>query len=110
MQPHIGKPGSADRPRPAGDRPRRCRCHARQGRPDRPIAARSGLQKRVDGPIERSHGSLSRKEPRMKHVEYVLLTACLGASVAAFGSVVWPALAHLASVFTHIAQALQGLP
>jgi len=46
----------------------------------------------------------------MKQVEYVLLTACLGASVAAFGSVVWPALANLASVFTHIAQALQGLP
>ena len=51
-----------------------------------------------------------RQEPRIKQIEYVLLTALTGAVAAAFGGLMCPALSNLASVFTSIAQALQGHP
>jgi hypothetical protein len=46
----------------------------------------------------------------MKHVEYVLLTAFTGAVGVAFGGLLWPALSHLATVFTQIAHTLQVTP
>jgi Flp pilus assembly pilin Flp len=46
----------------------------------------------------------------MKHVEYVLLTAFTGVIAIAFGGLMWPALSKFTTVFTQIAQALQGNP
>jgi hypothetical protein len=46
----------------------------------------------------------------MKHIEYVLLTALTGAMSLGLGTMVWPALSHLGTVFTPIAQALQVKP
>jgi hypothetical protein len=46
----------------------------------------------------------------MKHIEYVLLTALTGAMSLGLGTMAWPALSNLATVFTQIAQALQGKP
>ena len=46
----------------------------------------------------------------MKQIEYVLLTAFMGAAGVAFCGLLWPALSQLASVFTQIAHTLQAKP
>jgi hypothetical protein len=46
----------------------------------------------------------------MKHIEYVLLTALTGAIAWGLGTMMWPALSNLETVFTHLAQALQVKP
>jgi hypothetical protein len=54
--------------------------------------------------------SLERPGGRMKHVEYVLLTAFTGAIAVGLGTMMWPALSNLGTIFTRLAQALQVKP
>jgi Flp pilus assembly pilin Flp len=46
----------------------------------------------------------------MKHIEYVLLTALTGAITVGLGTMMWPALSNLGTIFTQITQALQVKP
>jgi Flp pilus assembly pilin Flp len=46
----------------------------------------------------------------MKHIEYMLLTALMGAITLGFGTVIWSTLSHLSTIFTQITQALQVNP
>jgi hypothetical protein len=46
----------------------------------------------------------------MKHVEYILLTAFTGAIAVGLGTMMWPALSNLGTIFTRLAQALQVKP
>ena len=54
--------------------------------------------------------SFETPEGRVKHIEYVLLTALMGAMSLGLGTTAWPALSNLAAIFTQIAQALQVTP
>jgi hypothetical protein len=51
-----------------------------------------------------------REGPRMKHVEYMLLTAFTGAFAIVVRSMPWIGVVKLAAAFTQVGQALQLRP
>jgi hypothetical protein len=54
--------------------------------------------------------SLERPEDGMQHIEWLLLTAVTGAMTVGLGTLMWPALANLDTVFTQLTHALQVTP